>query len=180
MSAEGVESSVSIRRGTVADARPLAEFAARTFVETFGPQNNPEDLEAYLATAYGESQQAAELADPEVITLLAMTKEAIVGYAQVRKKHAPPCVTHDRPVEVYRFYVDRPAQGTGLAAALMAEARQVARELGGLHLWLGVWERNARGIAFYRKMGFTDIGSHDFYVGSDRQTDRVLITTLSS
>lgn len=167
-----------IRRGTIDDAAALAAFAARTFVETFGDQNNPDDLEAYLATAYGDEQQAAELTDPDVATVLAVEGDAIVGYAQVRRKHVPACVTHDHPVEVHRFYVDRPAQGTGLAAKLMDEARRAARELGGRHLWLGVWERNARGIAFYRKVGFTDIGSHHFYVGSDRQTDRVLITPL--
>ena len=46
-------------------------------------------------------------------------------------------------------------------------------------VWLGVWEENARAIAFYRKCGFVDVGSIDFFVGSDRQTDRVLAVPLA-
>jgi ribosomal protein S18 acetylase RimI-like enzyme len=61
---------------------------------------------------------------------------------------------------------------------LMAEAHRAARELGGRHIWLGVWEHNPRGIAFYRKTGFVEVGTHDFYVGSDRQTDRVLVVPV--
>ena len=33
-------------------------------------------------------------------------------------------------------------------------------------------------IAFYSKEGFTDVGSHEFYVGSDCQTDRVLVADV--
>jgi len=36
--------NMSIRRGNVDDASELAEFAARTFEETFSADNDPEDL----------------------------------------------------------------------------------------------------------------------------------------
>ncbi|MEO8035037.1 MAG: hypothetical protein ABI837_11450 [Acidobacteriota bacterium] len=55
----------SIRRATTSDARAVASFAARTFAETFGPANRPEDLASHLALAYGEQQQRDELADPD-------------------------------------------------------------------------------------------------------------------
>jgi GNAT superfamily N-acetyltransferase len=44
--------------------------------------------------------------------------------------------------------------------------------------WLGVWERNPRANAFYRKVGFTDVGSHVFMVGTDPQTDRIMVRHL--
>ena len=59
----------------------------------------------------------------------------------------------------------------------MSEVHEAAKELGGRNLWLGVWERNARAIAFYSKMGFTKVGNHSFYVGSDR-TDDVMVVEL--
>jgi ribosomal protein S18 acetylase RimI-like enzyme len=79
---------------------------------------------------------------------------------------------------LYRFYVDRSAHGSGVAQQLMAAARAAAREFGGRHLWLSVWERNPRALSFYKKEDFVDVGSTDFYVGSDRQTDRVLLASL--
>jgi diamine N-acetyltransferase len=45
-------------------------------------------------------------------------------------------------------------------------------------MWLSVWERNPRAIAFYGKCGFRMVGSKDFWVGSDRQTDHVMVLEL--
>jgi diamine N-acetyltransferase len=45
---------------------------------------------------------------------------------------------------------------------------------------LGVWERNPRAIGFYSKAGFVAVGSHAFMVGSDPQTDLVLVSPLST
>lgn len=170
---------IHIRRGTVSDAPVLAAFAARTFEETFSADNTPEDMQAHLASAYGVPQQTTELENPEVITLLGYRAETLIAYAQVRRKVPPPCVTHDQPIELHRFYLDKTAHGSGVAGMLMAAVRQAAYELGGRHLWLGVWERNPRAIAFYTKVGFVDVGSTDFYVGPDRQTDRVMVRAIS-
>ena len=52
---------VRVRRGTAADAAALADFAARTFAETFGEFNTPENLRAHLAASYGLPQQTREL-----------------------------------------------------------------------------------------------------------------------
>lgn len=41
-------------------------------------------------------------------------------------------------------------------------------------VWLGVWERNARAIAFYKKYGFVERGEHVFLLGHDRQRDIVM------
>jgi ribosomal protein S18 acetylase RimI-like enzyme len=171
--------SFTIRRAGVSDASALAELAARTFTETFAADNTPEDLDAHLRSSYGVAQQSAELADRDVLTLLAFQSEELAGFAQVRRKSAPSCVIGERPIELHRFYLARSAQGTGLAAPLMLAARAAAQELGGLHMWLGVWERNPRAIAFYLKSGFVKVGSHVFIVGSDRQTDLVLVSPLS-
>lgn len=61
----------------------------------------------------------------------------------------------------------------------METVLDAARELGGRTLWLGVWERNPRAMAFYRKCGFRDAGSHQFVVGTDSQTDRIMVKQLT-
>lgn len=163
-----------LRRAVLADAPKLAQFAARTFTEAFGAENNPEDLAAHLAAAYNPVQQARELADPDCVTLVMESGAELAAFAQVRRHQAPPCVTGPRPVEIYRFYVDQPWHGQGVAQQLMRAVHSAAAELGGATLWLSTWERNPRGRAFYAKAGFADVGTADFYVGSDRQTDRIL------
>ncbi|MEA2490896.1 MAG: diamine N-acetyltransferase [Acidobacteriota bacterium] len=53
-----------------------------------------------------------------------------------------------------------------------------AREAGVQTIWLGVWEKNPRAIAFYAKCGFRDTGSQPFLVGTDLQTDRIMTSEL--
>lgn len=167
-----------IRRGSVVDAPALAAFAAHTFADAFGADNRPEDMHAHLQSAYGIAQQTRELEDPAVTTLLVDAGEALVGYAQIRRKAPPACVIVEHAIELHRFYVDRPAHGRGIAQRLMAAAQDAARAFAGSHLWLSVWERNARALAFYRKAGFVDVGSADFFVGRDRQSDRVMVARI--
>lgn len=156
----------------------MAEFAAATFRDAFGAENNDADLALHLARSYGLAQQTAELAHPAITTLLAVADGALAGYAQLRPGLPPPCVTAARPIELWRFYVARPWQGRGVAQALMTAAIGAARERDAAVLWLGVWERNPRARAFYKKSGFVDVGSQTFLVGTDEQTDRVMELTL--
>lgn len=173
------EPAPAIRRAAPADAAALAEFAARIFDETFGPDNRPEDMVAHLADRFGVRQQTEEILDPDIVTLLMEDGGRLIAFTQVTTLHAPPpCVTGEAPVEIGRFYVDRSWHGKGLAQRLMAAAKDTARELGGRTVWLAVWERNPRAIAFYEKQGFRDVGSQPFRLGSDLQTDRVMVAAL--
>jgi ribosomal protein S18 acetylase RimI-like enzyme len=171
---------IAIRPATVADAPALAELAARTFTDTFAADNRPEDLSAFLAQTYGVEQQTAELSDPETTTLLAEAGGAAIGFAQLRPGRVPDCVGGPAPLELQRFYVDRRWHGRGVAQQLMRAVLGVASDRGGRTLWLGVWERNVRAIAYYAKSGFVDVGSHPFQLGGDLQTDRIMVRPLEA
>ncbi len=168
----------AIRRAVAIDAGALAEFGARTFRDAFAADNRPEDIALYLGSTYGPPIQAGELADPRLATLIVESEGRLAGYAQLRDVPPPDCINGPRPLELWRFYVDRPWHGTGLAQALMAATLAAAAERGAGTLWLCVWERNLRAIGFYRKSGFEDRGSQEFVLGTDRQTDRVMARVL--
>jgi diamine N-acetyltransferase len=167
-----------IRTATAADAAVVADLARRTFYDTFAATNDPADMALHLAHAYSVDQQTLELTDRDITTLLVEKDGAPIAYAQVRGDHIPGCVTGPNPIELWRFYVDRPFQGRGVAQLLMDRVKAVARERGAQTLWLGVWEKNDRARAFYAKCGFADAGEHIFLFGTDPQTDRVMVTSL--
>ena len=170
----------SLRRALPSDAASLAAFAARTFIEAFGADNDPKHMTAHLAATYGPEQQRAEISDPSVVTLLLEADGVMAGYAMVRRNAPPACVPIRTAVELWRFYVDRPWHGHGGAQRLMAGVREVAAAFGAPAIWLGVFERNARAIAFYGKCGFADAGAGEFILGGDRQTDRILAASIAT
>ena len=165
---------VVVRRATTADAALLAEVAARTFYDTFADSNTPEDMEKFLSSTYSEEIQRKEIEDGTMTTLLAECDGTLAGFAQIKMAKAPECVKGPSPIEIKRFYVDKPFHGRGVAQELMRTAEEIARDAGAKTIWLGVWEHNDRAIAFYRKIGFFPVGNQPFLVGTDLQTDLVL------
>lgn len=172
-------SPVVIRRATVGDAAALAEFGARTFFETFAAENTVEDMSLHLKSAWAPALQRDEILDAQIDTLLACDAGGgLAGFAQLRAGHAPACIATVQPAEVLRFYVDKPWQGRGVAPQLMGAVESQARARGARELWLGVWEHNPRAQAFYRKHGFRKVGTQIFVVGTDPQTDHVMLREL--
>lgn len=172
-----------VRRAGPSDARALATFAATAFADTFAADNTPDDMASYLADAFDESRQRAELLDPDCIVLLAERGSDLAGYAMLRDGSAPHAASGIRSgntIEIARLYADKRWIGTGVGATLMQACLDTGVERGREWIWLGVWERNARAIAFYARWRFTDVGSQFFQLGADRQTDRIMARPLAA
>lgn len=168
--------TIAIRPATPEDAAVLADLGIRTFRETFETVSSPENLADFLAGAYGEAIQRAELADPARPARILEVDGTPCGFLQLRLGHREPGVPGERPVELQRIYVLRAAQGGGRGAALMAEAVAMARTWGADTLWLGVWENNHKALAFYARSGFREVGEHIFRIGD--QVDRDLLLAM--
>lgn len=165
---------VAIRRAVLADAALLAALAESTFRETFAADNSLENMDLHCAQNFGAEMQSREIADPRFITFLAEVDGALVGFAQLRLAQSSSCVAGTRPVELHRIYVLSEWHGRGIAQSLMREVIEAAAREDADCLWLGVWERNPKAIAFYRKHGFRVVGDHFFMLGHDRQRDLIL------
>ena len=182
--------ALTIRRATVADARALARFAARTFHETYAPPTgpcDPVDVALYVAEHFALAIQAAELADPDATVLVAEVEGHLAGYAQVRagsrpeqaQAYAPlpdadPTLVRGASAELARLYVDALWQGTGVARPLFDAARAAAARVGAGALWFSVYQRNPRALAFYRTRGARPIATATFTMGCEVQHDWLL------
>jgi ribosomal protein S18 acetylase RimI-like enzyme len=168
-----------IRRATIDDAAALADLGRRTFLDTFGADNSPEDLVAFLDGTYTELIQREELAASHLTYFLAEADCGPVGFALLRRDKTPAFINDPTAIELQRLYVDRGWHGSGLAQALMATCVQEAAASGAGSLFLGVWERNAKALRFYAAQGFEMVGSQVFMLGSDAQTDLVMRKRLA-
>ncbi len=171
--------SIALRRAQRHDAQPLAAIAEATFRDTFAAMNTTDDMDRHCRNAYGEAIQAEEIASAARVTLLAEHEGRLVGYAQLRWGNPPGCVTARSPGEIQRLYVVGDFHGKGVAQRLMQACLDEMTARGCDVAWLGVWERNPKAIAFYRKFGFREVGEHVFALGGDAQRDIVMARPMA-
>ncbi len=108
---------------------------------------------------------------------MAEAEGEIVAYLKLAPMKLP--VPHEPGArEIRQLYVLRPWQGAGVAAALMDWAVETARAEGAPALYLSVWEKGDRAIAFYRKQGFETVGVAPFRLGDGVYQDPVMRLAL--
>lgn len=171
---------IIIRQAVVEDWELLTNLAYATFWDAFHdhPKNAPDDLAAYMETAFSPEQLERELADENSIFLIAEIDGELAGYARLIAGSTEHGITAERPIELNRLYSHQKFLGKGVGQTLMDACFERGRELGHDVMWLGVWEYNPRAQRFYEKNGFYEVGKHTFQLGSDPQTDLLVQRTL--
>lgn len=164
----------TFRLATGQDLDLICGMGYRTFYDSFAADNRPEDIQSYLEKAFSASQIGSELDDDRSVFMICEVAGSSVGYIKLSPRRVSPFVTGPNPVELVRIYVEREYIGQGIGKASMQETLEQARARGYQTIWLGVWELNQRAIDFYRKWGFEQVGTQQFVLGDDVQTDLVM------
>jgi len=165
---------MKIRYGTIDDAKMISELGAKTFADTFTKDNTPENLALYLERSFSAEIQTKELSDPAVVYLIVEIEGSPVGYAKLNLNRDHNAQANPKTLEVERIYSTKELIGKGVGKELMNACIAEAKQRGFENVWLGVWEKNARAIAFYKKWGFVEIGTHIFNLGDDPQRDFIM------
>jgi diamine N-acetyltransferase len=165
-----------LRPAGAADADRLSALLCAVFAHTYGAELPDAVLDCHLADALSPAALAAALGAGGAHAILAEFDGATAGCAMLA-----PGTTLDSSatLELAKLYVLPAHQGRGVAGALLDAALIQARALGHTRLWLCVWERNPRAIAFYRKHGFVTVGRARVQVGPVVFEDFVMERVLS-
>lgn len=164
---------VRIRRAAPADAVPLTALVASSFRDTYAADCDADEIDRHIATHFTLDRISAEIEDPASPILLACEGDELLGYAVLRAGSSTDCIAANRPIEVARLYLTRSRIGRGHGSALMQSCLEEGERRGCDVIWLGVWERNARALAFYRKWGFELVGTYKFDFGGTLYDDVV-------
>jgi ribosomal protein S18 acetylase RimI-like enzyme len=166
---------LSIRVAGVGDAAALSLVGAATMLETYADKIRGTDIVANCATRHSEAFYAAWLADPRMVVWLAETPTgAPAGYLVLMPATLPDRGPHPDDLEVQRIYLLSRFHGSGTGHALMSRAIAETHARGARQLVLGVLKANTNAIAFYRRQGFTQIGTRTFQVGASLFDDLVM------
>ena len=155
----------TIRRASKDDAAAIGHLAEATFTETFGHLYPPEDLAAYVASAYSKNGCLEALADPRMAYWLAEAEGGrAVGFALAGYCKLPVDALEPAAGELLQLYVRLGYQSRGLGARLF-EAALEWLEARNSPVYVGVWSENHGAQRFYGRYGFVKVGEYGFQVG---------------
>ncbi len=169
---KGVDTMPMIEMAQSTDVNTIRDLSIATFAETFASLNTEEDMEQYNERHFSIDELQREIDNPDSTFMVAKVDGVPAGYMKVNVGDAQTEEMLGNRMEVQRLYILRQYKRNGLGARFMHTAFDMARAQG--VIWLGVWEHNDAAIAFYKRMGFVQFGSHDFVLGEDRQTDLLM------
>lgn len=174
-----MKQDITFRDARLQDAAALADIGRETFSETFGDLYPAADLRRYLDETYSLDRMTTDILDPEVEVRIALSGRKMLAYCKIGPCKLPVDTGPDPALELHRVYVYHEAQGVGVGRILLAWAIERARQRGARSLYLGVWQSNARAIAFYESRGFRTVGAYKFRVGETLDDEFIMRLELA-
>lgn len=167
-----------ISKAELNDIKDLREISISTFNEAFSDQNSEADINQYIQIQFSAKKLLEELREAESEFYFLSLDRKIIGYLKINFPKSQSDLNLENSMEIERIYIQKIFYGTLASSRLMEHAIQCARKKACQFIWLGVWEKNFRAIAFYKKFGFEDFGTHKFLLGTDLQTDILMKLNL--
>lgn len=170
---------ISVRTCNDKDIDTLVALGIKTFRDTFDDFNTPENMMRYINKTFTKKAVQEEMKEPGTVYFLALDGRTPVGYAKMRASQNPQGLDDVAAMEIERLYAHNQYLGKRVGYMLMKACIDFAQKKRCSTVWLGVWENNARAIAFYEKNGFRPFGEHTFMLGEDAQTDLLMRKDLN-
>lgn len=171
--------TVQLKLASIGDLEGIQKIGKQTFIETFSENNTQENMDKYVEESFNTAQLTQELSDKDSIFYVAVDGKRIIGYMKLNTGNAQTELKTANSLEVQRIYVLKEYFGKSVGQMLFNKAIKLAMESRKEFIWLGVWEKNKRAIAFYEKNGFVEFARHIFKLGEDMQTDLMMRLTLT-
>ncbi len=169
-----------IRRLSINDVIQLSELGESSFRDTYSWYNSQENMNEYVAKNFNRHALNRELVNENIIyfgienenNLLSAYAKFVLGKNSNGQKKST-CA------ELARIYVDKKYFGKGQGKILLEFCANFLKENNISSIWLGVWQKNKKAIAFYERMGFKKKGTTTFLLGTDLQDDFIYELNLA-
>jgi GNAT superfamily N-acetyltransferase len=173
---------VQLRACVAGDGALLSLVGQASFLEAFAGVLPGADILQHCQVQHAASKYEQWLADgvSRVWLAEALPGMAPVAYLVLTTPDLPLTDITAQDLEVKRVYALHRYQGCGLGRRLMETAAAEARSRGALRLLVGVYGGNADAIAFYRRLGYVQVGTRTFQVGANRYNDLILALDLAA
>ena len=156
---------LQIRRATINDATHIALLGRITYTESHGAYiENKQDLLEFYKTYYSVSQIRKEIEDSENLFWIVFLDELPIGFAKLSLNISYSKLGNSNSCKLQRLYILNDFIALKIGSQLQDIILKKATDLKFSTIWLTAYYKNTKGIRFYKKYGFNEVGSIDFYV----------------
>ena len=160
-----------VRKCSIEDAKPLKELAWTTFYDTYHAYNDPDNFANYMNKAFSLKQITTELENTNILYYVAVSHGTFVGYVKLNFAPVQTDVHDKTSIEIERIYILSNQKRKGIGKLLLQQSIEVAQQHQLKYIWLGVWQKNPKAIAFYKSQGFEIFDTHYFMMDKEPQKD---------
>ena len=165
---------IKIREAAVSDAIHIALLGRITYTESHGKYiENKEHLLKFYDENYSVSRIRKEINDKENLFWIVFSDELPIGFAKLSLHQEYPELKITNACKLQRLYILNDFIGLKVGSQLQEIILKKARDLNFKNIWLTVYYKNKKGIHFYKKYGFKEVGSIDFFVGKSNYPNLV-------
>ncbi|MFT5883868.1 MAG: ribosomal protein S18 acetylase RimI-like enzyme [Arcticibacterium sp.] len=154
----------TILKASQKDAETISILAKKTFLESHSHSANPSDIDTYIQKHYSLEAIRENLSVETHIYFLIYHGTEPAGYSKIILNTPFQGHKNSLSTKLDRIYILEKHYGFGLGKDLLDFNIDLAKSKCQSEIWLYTWKENQRAIAFYRKVGFQIIGSHDFKI----------------
>ena len=170
---------LKIRRATTNDATHIALLGRITYTQSHGDYiEDKQNLLEFYDKHYSVSQIRKELLDKNNLFWIVFSDELPIGFAKLCLNVNQLNSRDTNFCKLQRLYILNDFIALRIGSQLQDLILQTAIDLNFKNIWLTVYYKNTKGIKFYKKYGFKEIGSIDFYVGKTNYENLIFNKTL--
>lgn len=170
----GEDMNLTIEKCAEIDVDSVIKIGVETYLDAFKDYCTRAVMDSYLREAFSRDKILSEMQNTRSEFHFCYLQDEIVGYIKTDTEDAQTDLRDYEGLEIERIYVRSTYRGRGIGSYLVRFAIQRAEEQRKKYVWLGVWEKNQRAIAFYQHHGFKAYGTHPFRMGNEIQVDFVM------
>lgn len=170
---------VTIRRATEKDATHIALLGRITYTESHGGYiEDKQNLLDFYKKHYAVSQIKKELKDSENLFWIVFSDELPIGFAKLVLNTNTNNLKDNTACKLQRLYILNDFLALKIGSQIQDILLKTATDLNYKSIWLTAYYKNVKGIKFYKKYGFKEIGSIDFYVGETNYENLIFTKQL--
>lgn len=150
---------IKIYRAKKKEALDIKKILSEIWEHSYGNIYSPETIQRITSEWHNPEILVSQIKNPDFFFGVAKENNQIVGLTTVRK-------LNEETLMMYRLYVNPNFQRQGIGSKLVNEAIEVFPKA--KRLRIEVEEQNKKGVSFYSKYGFKEVGRKIKKIGSDK------------